>query len=190
MAVRAGQPARRSPVHPGPGPHVPGRLLRLHCCPGGVRSQIPPNKVVQTSHSQPAAPAVHAILPMLAADQGRARARTLLFIAGVGPDAVDLTIAGLDAALGTSSPGPAGLGDLVAKARAAMSASSPKVARQHVISRAILRRFCEPGPGNAGLQLMRHDLLNGTARPNGPGGVGYVRNFVKIDSQRARNCGS
>ena len=64
-----------------------------------------------------------------------------------------------------------------------MSASSPKIARQHVISKAVLRRFCESGPGNAGVQLMRHDLLSGTARPNGSGGVGYVWNFVKIDSQ-------
>jgi hypothetical protein len=39
-----------------------------------------------------------------------------------------------------------------------------------VISKAILRRFCEPGSGNAGLQLIRHDLLNGTAGPNGHGG--------------------
>jgi hypothetical protein len=133
--------------------------------------------------TNPLPPALQAILPVLAADQGRARARTLLFIAGVGPNTVDQNIAGLDAALGTSSPGPAGLADLVSTARAAMSASSPTIARQHLISKAILRRFCEPGPGNAGLQLMRHDLLQGNARPNGPGGVGYVRNFVKIDSQ-------
>lgn len=64
-----------------------------------------------------------------------------------------------------------------------MSAGSPTIARQHVISKAILRRFCESGPGNAGLQLTRLDLPNGTARPNGPGGVGYVRDFVKIDGQ-------
>jgi hypothetical protein len=131
----------------------------------------------------PLPPALKLILPVLADDQGRARARTLLFIAGVGPDVVQQNVPDLNAALGASSPGVAGLADLVSKARTAMSASSPRIARQHVISKAILRRLCEPGPGNAGLQLMRHDLLNGTARPNGPGGVGYVRNFVKIDSQ-------
>ena len=54
----------------------------------------------QTSHANPLPPALRALLPVLAADQGRARARTLLFLADVGPDAVDLTIAGLDAALG------------------------------------------------------------------------------------------
>ena len=133
--------------------------------------------------ANPLPPALQLLVPVLAADQGRGRARTLLFIAGVGPTMIDQSITELDTALGSSSPGPAGLANLVSKARAAMSASSPTIARQHVISKAILRRFCEPGPGNAGLQLMRHDLLNGTARPNGPGGVGYVRNFVKIDSQ-------
>ncbi len=131
----------------------------------------------------PLPPALKLILPVLADDQGRARARTLLFIAGVGPDVVQQNAPDLDAALGASSPGPAGLADLVSKTRTAMSASSPKIARQHVISKVILRHFCEPGLGNAGLQLMGHDLLNGNARPNGPGGVGYVRNFVKIDSQ-------
>jgi hypothetical protein len=66
-------------------------------------------------------------------------------------------------------------------ARAASSPSSPVVARQHVISRTVLRRFCEPGPG--GLRLARHDVRRGTATCTGPGGAGYVRDFVKIDSQ-------
>lgn len=127
-------------------------------------------------------PALQAILPVLAADQGRTRARTLLFIAVVGPDLVDSNIAGLDAALGTSSPGPAGLASLVSAVKTASSASSPTIIRQHVITQAVLRCFCEPGAGNAGQQLMRYDLRYGTSRPNGPGGVGYVRDFVKIDS--------
>src|SRR5215831_12745549 len=102
----------------------------------------------------PLPPALKLILPVLADDQGRARARTLLVIAGVGPDVVQQTVPDLDAALGASSPGTAGLADPVSKTRTAMTASSPKIARQHVISKAILRRFSEPGPGNAGLQLM------------------------------------
>jgi hypothetical protein len=97
--------------------------------------------------TNPLPTALQLLVPVLAADQGRVRARTLLFIAGVGPTMIDQNITELDAALGSSSPGPAGLADLVSKARAAMSASSPKIARQHVISKAILRRFCEPGPG-------------------------------------------
>ena len=119
--------------------------------------------------------ALGAIVPIIAADQGRARARTLLFILAVGPDAVDQNIPGLDAALGTSSPGPDGLASLVAAAKAAASATSARIARQHVISRTVLRRFCEPGAGNAGQQLMRCDVLRGTSAPIGPGGAGYVR---------------
>jgi hypothetical protein len=57
--------------------------------------------------------ALNAILPILAADQGHARARTLLFIIGVGPDVMAQNIPSLDAALGTSSPGPGGLASLV-----------------------------------------------------------------------------
>ncbi len=53
----------------------------------------------------------------------------------------------LDAALGAGSPGRAGLTGPDGAARAAASADSPKVARQHVISKAIVRRFCEPGAG-------------------------------------------
>ena len=128
-------------------------------------------------------PAFQVLLPVLAADQGRARARTLMFIVAADPDEVDKNIAGLDAALGADSPGPAGLAALVKAAREASSAASPRVPRQHVITKAILRRFCEPGPGNAGIQLMRRNLPSGTAAPKGPAGVGYVENFVKIDSK-------
>lgn len=128
-------------------------------------------------------PTLRAILPALAADQGRARARTLLLIIGAGLNTVDQNIRGLDAALGTSSPGPAGLASLVSAARAASSASSPRIGRQHVISQVVLRRFCEPGAGGAGRQLIRHDVLIGIASPTGPRGAGYVQNFVKIDSK-------
>ena len=67
----------------------------------------------------PLPPALKLILPVLADDQGRARARALLFIAGVGPDVVQQNIPDLDAALGTSSPGTTGLADLVSRARVA-----------------------------------------------------------------------
>ena len=76
----------------------------------------------------PLPPTLRAILPALAADQGRARARTLLLIIVAGLNTVDQNIRGLDAALGTSSPGPAGLASLVSAARAASSASSPRIA--------------------------------------------------------------
>ena len=61
--------------------------------------------------------------------------------------------------------------------------SLPRIGRQHVISRTLLRRFCEPGAGGAGTQLMRYDVLSGIASPTGPRGAGYVKNFVKIDSK-------
>jgi hypothetical protein len=128
-------------------------------------------------------PALQLLLPVLANDQGRGRARTLLFIAALDPDEVDKHIPRLDAALGSNSPGPAALAALGRAAREATSATAPRIRRQHVTSQVILRRYCEPGPRNAGIQLMRHDLLTGTATPKGPRGVGYVDNFVKIDSK-------
>ena len=122
------------------------------------------------------------ILPIIAADQGRSRAQTLLAILCVDPDYVDQYLGSIDAALGANSPGLVGLAQLVADTRKACSASAPKVHRQHVMSQAILRRFCEQVRNNAGSELLRWDLRYGSSRLTGPGGVGYIQDFVKIDS--------
>ena len=122
------------------------------------------------------------ILPSLAADKGRGRARTLLQILGAGPDYVQQHLAGIHDALGADSPGIPGLAELVAKTRAASTDSLPPVAKQHVIAEVILRRFTELLDPRAGRQLMRCDTVTGSSRLKGAGGVGYVTNFVKVDS--------
>jgi hypothetical protein len=126
--------------------------------------------------------AIQMILPSLRADRGRARAGTLLQILGAGPDYVHQHLAGIDAALGADSPGVPALGELVGKTRAAGSANAPTIPRQHVISEAILRRFTELVEPRAGKQLTSCDLLTGRTKLIGAGGVGYVPNFVKVDS--------
>lgn len=127
-------------------------------------------------------PAIQMILPWLLADRGRARAGTLLQILGAGPDYVQQYLAGIDSAMGADSPGMTGLADLVSKTRAAGSASAPTVPRQHVTSEAILRRFTDLVDPRAGKQLTSCDLVTGRTRRIGAGGVGYVTNFVKVDS--------
>lgn len=92
---------------------------------------------------------------MLAADRGRLRAKTLFAVLGAGPDRVEQHLSDLDKALGSHSPGIAGLAGLVSETRAAGSPQAPTVGRQHVVSQAILRNFCEPDEGRAGLQLIR-----------------------------------
>ncbi|MDA8262258.1 MAG: hypothetical protein M0Z47_05435 [Actinomycetota bacterium] len=122
------------------------------------------------------------ILPWLAADRGLARAGTLLQILGAGPDYVQQRLAGIHEALGADSPGMAGLAELVVKTRAAGSDTLPPVPRQHVISETILRRFTEVVDPRAGRQLRRCDVVTGKTRLMGAGGVGYVTNFVRVDS--------
>jgi hypothetical protein len=122
------------------------------------------------------------ILPMLAADAGRTRAQTLLAIQGAGPDLVRRHLAGIDAALGPSGPGTAGVGDLIRKAEEAVSTSRPTRKRQHVISQVVLRRFVEDIPPG-GRQLARFDLAASRIGLTGTNGVGYVDDFVPVDSE-------
>ena len=129
--------------------------------------------------------AIQLVLPILASDGGRARVQTLLAIQGAGPDYVRQHLTDIDAALGASSPGPAALADLIRQAEAAVSTPST-VWRQHVISRrGVLRRFTENVPG--GTLLARFDLAAGQTQLTGTNGVGYVRDFVPVDSQ-ATEC--
>lgn len=128
------------------------------------------------------------ILPWIEADKGRARAGTLLQILGAGPDYVAQHLAAIDAALGAASPGMDGLADLVAKTTAAGSDNLPPVPRQHVISEAVLRRFTSLD-SRAGWLLARYDVTIGKLMtPTGTGGVGWVENFVKVDSARTERA--
>jgi hypothetical protein len=126
--------------------------------------------------------AIQLVLPILASDGGRARVQTLLAIQGAGPDYVRQHLTDIDAALGASSPGPAALADLIRQAEEVVSSSQPTVERQHFISRSgVLRRFTENVPG--GTLLARFDLATGQTQLTGTNGIGYVRNFVPVDSQ-------
>ena len=127
-------------------------------------------------------PAIQGILPVLAADAGRGRAETLLVIQGVDPQYLRPHLATIDAALGPSSPGIAGLAELLRLAEDAVSTSSPTVERQHVISQVVLRRFVEHVPPG-GRQVARFDLASGQSGLIGTNGLGYVNNFVPVDSQ-------
>ncbi|GEM_PF-3951427 len=126
--------------------------------------------------------AIRLLRDVLAADQGRGRAESLLAILGAGPDYVRQHIAALDAALGTFSPGVPGLHELVRKAEEAVSTSRPTVERQHIISELVLRRFVgRVLSGGRGLTYF--DLAAGQYAFAKAKDVGYVENFVPVDSQ-------
>jgi hypothetical protein len=122
------------------------------------------------------------VTAIIASDKGRARAQTLLAIQGAGPDYVRRHLAAIDTALGASSPGPAALEELIRQTEEAVSTSRPTVQHQHIISQVVLRRFVEDVPPG-GRQLARFDLATGQARLIGTNGVGYVDDFVPVDSK-------
>lgn len=127
-------------------------------------------------------PAIALIAPILAADAGQARADTLLAIQGVDPVSVRKHLVSLDTALGASSPGLAALTAVVDQAENVVSTSSPTVARQHVISQVVLRRFVEDVPPH-GKVVARYTLATGKIDLIGTNGAGYVSNFVPVDSK-------
>ncbi|HUY98117.1 MAG TPA: hypothetical protein VMW47_10950 [Verrucomicrobiae bacterium] len=95
-------------------------------------------------------PALQASVPILAADGGRQRARTMLAILMPGIDYVDQRLDPVDRALGSTRPGRLALASLVAATRTATSLSGRTVRNQHVISQVVLRQFVEattPQPG-------------------------------------------
>jgi hypothetical protein len=126
--------------------------------------------------------AIQMLRDALAPDQGQGSADSLLAILGVGPDYVRQNIAALDTALGPFSPGVSGLHELIRKAEEAVSTSRPTVARQHVISQVILRRFAGRIPSGR-RQLAYFDRAAGQATLADAEDVGYVENFVPVDSQ-------
>jgi hypothetical protein len=119
---------------------------------------------------------------MIAADAGRARADTLLQIQGAGPDYVRKHLGVIDRTLGASSPGLASLTALIEQAEDAVSTSRPTVARQHVISQVVLRKFVENVPPR-GRVLARYDLASRRLELIGTNGAGYIEKFVPVDSK-------
>jgi hypothetical protein len=103
-------------------------------------------------------------------------------IQGANPDYVRPHLAAIDAALGAQSPGVASLTSLVDRAVEAVSTSRPTIARQHVISQVVLRKFVEnvPPRGNVVAQV---DLATLQVQLIGTNGVGWVQDFVPVDSK-------
>lgn len=91
-------------------------------------------------------------------------------------------LAAIDAALGAQSPGVAGLSSLIDKAVEAVSASRPTVPRQHVISQVVSRMLVEDVPPH-GRVVARVDLATKQVQLIGTNGVGWVLDFVPVDSK-------
>jgi hypothetical protein len=127
-------------------------------------------------------PAIRLLRDVLASDQGRGRADSLLAIQGAGPDYARQHITAVDAALGTFSPGVPGLRELIRKAEEAVSTSQPTVERQHVISEVVLRCFVGGVP-SVGRRLVYFDLAAGQQTLRKAKDAGYVENFVPVDSK-------
>jgi hypothetical protein len=105
-------------------------------------------------------PAIELLVYAIAADAGRERAETLLTIVGAGPDSARKHLAAIDTELGAQSPGIPALSALIDQAEQAVSTSSPTVARQHVISEVVLRKFVKT-VHPSGLVLAKVDLASG-----------------------------
>ena len=130
-------------------------------------------------------PAIQWILPILAEDQGRFRAKTLENIHGPGPVAIRQHLNLIDAALGADSPGLTGLEALVVAAETAVDMSQPARTRQHLTSQVVFKQFVEST--RKGNVLTRYDVTKHTIEDLGPYGVGYIDEFVPIDSEAIEN---
>jgi hypothetical protein len=126
-------------------------------------------------------PAITLLLPILTADAGQGRAETLQGILAAGPDYVRRHLGAIDTVLGARSPGLANLTELVDEAEEAVSASRLTVARQHVISQVVLRKYTEVLP--AGKRLARVNLATGQVELITTNAAGWVRDFVPVDSK-------
>jgi hypothetical protein len=102
----------------------------------------------------------------------------MLLIAWEGVDVVRRAIPRLAAVSGTSS---VELESLVAMVRRALDDRSPRIPGQHVVSRVLLRQFCEDVPEGPGL-LSTYLLQSRSWKALPPSSVARVSNFVKIDS--------
>jgi Protein of unknown function (DUF4238) len=120
---------------------------------------------------------LRAFAGLIRQDQGRALGRAVLFASVVGFDVVEQRKADLAAASGVPE---ARLQQVVDTGRQALSTASPKRPEQHLVSQALLRRFCIPTP--KGDRLLSYNLQFGKTKLLPPKQVGKLRDFVKIDS--------
>ena len=121
---------------------------------------------------------IRAFADRLREDQGRQLGRAVLFASIVGFDVVEQRKGDIAAISGVSA---ARIQEIVDTGRQALNTASPRVREQHVVSRALLRRFL--GPTSQGDRLLSYNLQFGKAYLRGPGAVGKLENFVKIDSR-------
>ena len=121
---------------------------------------------------------IRAFADRLREDQGRQLGRAVLFASIVGFDVVERRKGDIAAISGVSA---ARIQEIVDTGRQALNTASPRVREQHVVSRALLRRFL--GPTNQGDRLLSYNLQFGKAYLRAPGAVGKLENFVKIDSR-------
>ena len=103
-------------------------------------------------------------------------------IVGADPVSVRRHLNAIDTELGAHSPSVAALTALTEQAEQAVSTSGTSVARQHVISQAVLRKFVRNVPPS-GRVLAHFDLAGVQLDLIGANDVGYVENFVPVDSK-------
>jgi uncharacterized protein DUF4238 len=115
-------------------------------------------------------------------DQGSDTSTIILNILAVSPEYVQRHLADIALLRGTASPAVALLRDCVGEARRATSGQAPTVTVQHVISRALLGQFCEIVRPKSGPQLADWVLRSRKRYLRSSSAVGFVENFVKIDS--------
>ncbi len=127
----------------------------------------------------PLPPAITLTLTILANDDTATSLRAMMAILAVGTEYVGNHLSQVR----LQHPDEAArLAELIERVKAASDPSSAKVPKQHVVSQTLLRRFCEVVDARRGAQLEELTLENEQVRLIGPGGAGYITNFVKVDS--------
>jgi hypothetical protein len=121
---------------------------------------------------------LRAFAELLRHDGGRQLGRAVLFASVVGFNVVEQRKADLAAISGVSA---ARIQQIVDTGRQALSTASPVRPDQHVVSQALLRRFCIPT--SQGDRLLSYNLQFGDTRLLPTRQVGKLENFVKIDSE-------
>jgi Protein of unknown function (DUF4238) len=123
-------------------------------------------------------PPLTAFAALLGVDAGQALGHAVLLASVVGFNVVENRKADLAATSGVSA---ARIQQIVDTGRQALNTASPRIPGQHVVSQALLKRFCIPTSQSD--QLISYNLQFGTSRRRSPRAVGKLENFVKIDSQ-------
>lgn len=161
-------------------------LVRALAADGLCEPQAPYTRGMSTGASfrplvnVPIPEAIQRILGLI--DQGASSSIIILNILAVTPDYVQRHLADVALQRGTASPDVARLRECLAEAQRATSGQAPTIPVQHVISRALLRRFCEVVRPKSGRELIEWVLPYRKNSLKSPTGAGFMKDFVKIDS--------